>query len=287
MSGRMLASGPIGAPASVAQATLARLRETVTRAGVAAAHVPGAPGQLATGALHEMFAVSGADAAAACGFAALSALKASGGRAILWVRQTMMEAEFGLIHAPGLVQLGIDPARVTLVRVRDASEALKAADEAVHCTGLGAVIVDLHGNPAKLDLTATRRLALGAAQTGVTVCLTRNAAQPAPSAATTLWAVRTMPSRRLEARAPGPPAFALTLLRDKAGGMQREWQVEWNRDEARFEPCDTASRDAPRRAAPGDFASGGGARSALSQPVAAFPANGPDQAAGGSRRRMG
>ncbi|MCU0830365.1 MAG: hypothetical protein MUC58_02410 [Rhizobiaceae bacterium] len=305
MSGSMPASQQFFAPAggtAAAQAALARLREQVARAGAASGrhpaahaaevHHPALPGRLAAGALHEMFAASGADAAAACGFAALSAMIAAQGRAILWVRQTMIEAEFGLIHPPGLIELGLDPARVALVRVRDAGEALKAADEAVRCGGLGALIVDLHGNPAKLDLTATRRLSLGAAQSGVTAFLTRSAGEPAPNAAATRWRVQAAPSRALEARAPGPPAFGLTLLRDRTGGMQRHWQVEWNRDETRFEllagcaEAGTAGKPAPHppAAANGTRA---GAFAALSEPVAALSFDRPDQAAGGIRRRTG
>jgi protein ImuA len=229
----MAAPAIITAPDS--RTALERLRARIAAATPHAPRGPGVPGQLEAGALHEIFAAAGTDCAAASGFAALSALSVARGRPMLWVRHEALDAETGLLHAPGLVELGLDPGCIALVRVRNAAEALKAADEAVRCAGLGAVMIDLQGESARLDLTATRRLALGAQATGVTAILTRIAATPAPGAAATRWQVKALASRGLEARAPGPPAFAVTLLRDRAGGMERQWQLEWNRDQNRFE----------------------------------------------------
>ena len=73
------------------------------------------------------------------------------------------------------------------------------------------------GKCPALDLTASRRLALAAEQSGVTLFLLRLEAQPVPSAADTRWTVGAAPSRSLEADAPGPPMFEIELLRRRAG----------------------------------------------------------------------
>ena len=68
-----------------------------------------------------------------------------------------------------------------------------------------------------LDLTASRRLALAAEQSGVTLLMLRLEAEPVPSAADTRWAVSAAPSQALEANAPGPPQLEIELLRRRVG----------------------------------------------------------------------
>ena len=190
-------------------------------------------GGLARGALHEVFAAT-ADAAAATGFALALALRAAGERPILWVRQDFSGVETGELYAPGLAELGLGPRRLILVRVRDGPGVLRAAEEAARCSSLGAVLIEPWGAPRALDLTATRRLALAAEVSGVPLIMLRMAAAPAPSAATTRWEVRAAASSPLEANAPGHPAFAITLARQKAGAGDKTWTVEWDRDRREF-----------------------------------------------------
>src|SRR5687768_17435096 len=91
-------------------------------------------GGLARAALHEIHAPGAADIAAATGFAVGLALRAAGARPILWVRQDVVEAEAGRLHAPGLAELGLDPAAILLVRARDAGGVLRAGAEAARCS---------------------------------------------------------------------------------------------------------------------------------------------------------
>jgi protein ImuA len=190
-------------------------------------------GGLARGALHDVHA-DAADRAAATGFAVALALRAAAGRTLVWTRLDRLDTQARL-YPPGLAELGLDPARLLLVRARDAQGVLRAGAEAARCSAVGTVLIELWGEARPLDLTASRRLSLAAARSGVTTLLLRIAARPAVSAAMTRWAVRSLPSAPLAANAPGLPAFAITLQRHRAGVPGREWHVEWDRDRCRFQ----------------------------------------------------
>ncbi len=197
-------------------------------------------GGLMAGACHEIFAGDGQDAGA-MGFAAMLAqrLTAGGGAgAMLWLREEKAQRRAGLC-GQGLAELGLDPARLVLGVLPDAKALLRASVDALRCRGgLGLVLLELAGNPALLDLTASRRMALAAETSGVTLLLLRlGAARPAPSAARTRWAVTSAPSPRLEADAPGMPALAVTLLRQRGGPADCTWTLEWDRDAGLFRPA--------------------------------------------------
>ncbi|QFR35175.1 hypothetical protein GBB76_14730 [Ancylobacter sp. TS-1] len=226
--------------------------------GAAAAFSLGAEGpeangaRLACGALHEVQAVRAADLPAATGFTLALALRAADAgrqgagapaRPILWVRQDLADVELGRLDAPGLATLGFDPARLILVRASDAEAVLRAAGDAVRCPGLGGLVIEPWGEPKALDLTATRRLSLRAASSGVTAFLLHAVARAAPSAVATRWRVApaaSVPSGlERAAGAPGRPAFAVTLLRHRGGEGSRPveggtWNLEWDRETSSF-----------------------------------------------------
>ncbi|MDZ3831825.1 MAG: hypothetical protein U0S50_08420 [Sphingopyxis sp.] len=191
-------------------------------------------GGLMVGRCHEFFAADPLDAASAAGFAALLALRCGGAAPLLWLRTADSAQREGQLYAPGLAELGGDPNRLLLVETDDAKALLAAANDAVRCAGSAAVVVESRGRLPALDLTAGRRLALGARDAGTILLLLRIAAAPEPSAAETRWQVTAAPSRELEARAPGAPAFDLELLRWRAGPAGARWRLEWNRDEQAF-----------------------------------------------------
>ncbi len=228
--------------------TLAALRALLVRSNAASGLETAEPipfgaasldGPLAGGlpraALHEAYAEEGTnDSAAAAGFGLGIALRASGTRPLVWIRQDFVDQEAGRLFGSGLVAFGAEPDRIVLVRVPDQQGAMRAAEEALRCPSLGAVLVEVWGRSRALDLTATRRLGFAAGRSGVPCLLVRLAAAPAPSAAMTRWSVSAAPSRPLEANAPGPPAFALALLRHRAGIAGGTWHVEWDRDRLTF-----------------------------------------------------
>jgi protein ImuA len=193
-------------------------------------------GGLRRGALHEVFAVGEVGVGAASGFAAGLAARAGGMRPLLWVRQDFVAREYGALHGPGLLELGLDPGRVILVKAPDALAVLRVAQEAVACAALGAIIAEIHGAPRILDLTASRRLVLAAAKTGVTPILLRHPATPLPCAAETRWLVASAPSA---GEAWGWPRLAVTLFRNRHGGVG-EFLLSWR--EGRFHDATPDSR---------------------------------------------
>jgi protein ImuA len=243
-------------------------------------------GGIARAALHEVYAPATADLAAATGFAIGLAIRAAQERQILWVRQDVVDAETGRLHPPGLTELGLDPARVLLVRARDAEGVLRAGAEAARCPALGAVLIEPWGAPRRLDLTASRRLALAAEGSGATTLLLRAAVAPQPSAASTRWQVASLPSRALEANAPGAPAFSLRLLRHRGGLGECEWRVEWSRDRQSFQERDVRESDVRNRQAaagrdePPRHPRASPDATPLSRPVVPFPADRPAAAGG-------
>ncbi|WP_244877910.1 ImuA family protein [Croceibacterium atlanticum] len=192
-------------------------------------------GGLARGRLHEVFARELADNSSAAGFAAMLACLASQeGAPLFWLREERAARRQGLLHAPGLTEIGIDPRRMVLIMLPDPVALLRAAVDVVRCASIGAVVIELWRRPRALDLTASRRLALAAEASGVTPLLLRIEAEPGPSAAQTRWSVSAAPSVALEAEAPGRPAFNVKLLRQRGRPDGGCWHLEWDRDRACF-----------------------------------------------------
>jgi protein ImuA len=131
-----------------------------------------------------------------------------------------------------LLELGIDPSRVLLLCAAHAEDALRAASDALTCAALGAVVIEIPGEPRLLDLVASRRLTLGAAGKNVTVFLLRFGAQPDASTAETRWLIRSSSSPPGEENW-GRPAFACELVRNRHG-RTGHWVMEWSCDDGVF-----------------------------------------------------
>ncbi len=187
-------------------------------------------GGLMRARLHEIFAFEADDAGCATGFTAALALRLGG--TLVWLREGEAERRGGQLHAPGLVEIGLSPAQVILGTLPDALAVLRAAADVTRCGDVGVAVVELWRDPRAFDLTASRRLALAAEASGVTVIALRIAATPAPSAAQTRWQVAAAPSLPMEANAPGYPAWAIELLRQRGRPAGGAWRVEWNREQA-------------------------------------------------------
>ena len=212
-------------------ATIAHLRTQIARLehgatarpdsvipfGVAALDdaLPG--GGLALGALHEA-AGAGPDTehgAAAALFLAGVLARLNG--PVLWV---MERAD---LFAPGLVCVGLHPARVLFAEV--GRDVLAAMEEGLSHPGLAAVVGEYSG---PLSLAASRRLQLAAARSGGLAALLRRGrifddpALAAPSAAVTSWRIAALPS-------PGPslgPVLWRLDLRRCRGGKPGVWIME-------------------------------------------------------------
>ena len=189
-------------------------------------------GGLGRAALHEVFAGQEEEAGAAAAFALILALRGGDDtKPILWVRDDRVERRTGQIYGPGLLELGADPSRFVIVSAPDELATLRAGADSVKCGAVGAVVIEPYGKASTLDLTATRRLALAAASSGVLTLLLRVGAAPSASAAQTRWCVSAAPSAPLAAHAPGAFLLNVTLLRHRAGVAGFETCLEWNREE--------------------------------------------------------
>ncbi len=232
-------------------------------------------GGLTLGALHEIACDESREAGAVTGFsAALLArlLEHRAGR-VLWISTAEARREAGRLDAPGLAALGLDPGRVGEVRVEGPTEALWAFGGGLACRGTAAVVAEIPGRPAALDLTATRRLALraggGADEGGRVLGLLLRVAGPAQTtAAATRWRVSAARSRPLGGFAPGlgRPAFRLELEKNRDGRLG-SFDVEWSSHDRRFEFLPAHPGAVP--AATGDrpaASAGAGRRPALARP---------------------
>jgi protein ImuA len=195
--------------------------------------------------LHEIFAATAADAASALAFMQLLSqsllIDKVGVPPCFLIRLTSPEigaSQIGpslpRVDAVGLNSLGLDPAGYLQVHAPDIRAMLCAAADIARCPAAGAVLLEVHGNPRLVDLTATRRLALAAEKSGVIVLLLRINANPTPSAAYSRWQIRSAASQPLPGNAPGFARFAVEMLRHRKFMAASTALLEWDHEQHRF-----------------------------------------------------
>lgn len=189
-------------------------------------------GGLRQGALHEVFPQGWS----AGSFAVLLALLAAGTKTLFWVRPDYAAMEYGVISPNGLLELGGDPRRLVMVRSRNPADALSAAGDILACPHVGALLLEMEGQPKCLDLVASRRLVLAAEQSRVTAVMLRNGATPQPSAAQTRWQVASAPSSPMDDNW-GNPIFDVQLVRHRLGGLGR-FLLQWDLEHGCFNAAD-------------------------------------------------
>lgn len=198
-------------------------------------------------AVHELFAMHGGAASAVAGFALSLFLRAAPPQtSLIWLDEDAIAAEHGGLYPPGLISLGFDPERLLLVRCATANDVLKGTSDALEAgrDAIGGIIATITGAPRCLDLTASRRLLLGAREAGLPVFLLRNGDPATNSAAVTRWRIGAAPSRSSGAQAPGHPTFDVTLERNRHGSTGH-WIMEWNNEQSRFEAPQTIGQTTP------------------------------------------
>ena len=207
-------------------------------------------GGLERGALHEVFSVIGHEAVAT-GFAAGLAMRVAESRHLLWIRQDFSALEFGELSATGFLEFGLDPSRLLMLCVANSGDGLRAANDALSCAALGAVVIEIPGRSRIADMTASRRLTLACAQKSVTAVLLHFYAEPAFSTAETRWLVRAASSLTQDENW-GQPVFQVELLRNRHG-QTGAWVMEWNGNERIFKAPETAkTHSGPVVSAPAD-----------------------------------
>jgi protein ImuA len=182
-------------------------------------------GGIRLGALHEA-ASAGPDtehAAAATLFIAGILARVDG--PILWV---LRQAD---LFAPGLAAAGLDPTRIVFAEA--GKHVLPTMEEGFRHSGLAAVVAEHTG---RLSLVASRRLQLGAEQSGVLAILLRRSQgfdDPVlnePTAAITRWRIAALPSPPALSHSPDTPGLGrarwrLDLTRCR-GGEPGSWMTE-------------------------------------------------------------
>ncbi len=186
--------------------------------------------------LHELCPAGPGAEAAALGFALGLAAAWAEAAGVFWAGEAGVFAEEGAPYAPGLAHFGMDPARLIVVRAGKREDALWAAEQALGVAG-AVVLCVLSGRGRALDLKATRRLLLFAERNHARCLLLRPHAEA--SAAWTRWRVAPAPSAG-QARELGAPAYALELMRNRAGPAGARFIVEWNANACSFAERDVA-----------------------------------------------
>ncbi|PZV38651.1 ImuA family protein [Mesorhizobium kowhaii] len=201
-------------------------------------------GGLPKAALSEIHGTETRDAGAVAGFALSLAsliLKQTQGLPVLWIGTSEIFREAGFPYARGLhASFGIEPEQLLFSEAPRLVDALWIAEEAAKMTALAAVILEIRGNPQRLDLTATRRLHARAQSAGRPVFLLRQAAGPEPTAAPVRLIVASAPAvPRHTIAGPlagsiGRPAFTITIGKSRTA-LPGQFTLEWNPDERAFD----------------------------------------------------
>lgn len=188
-------------------------------------------GGLMRGALHEVAPAAEGDGPAAGGFCAGILVRALAGekrKPLLWIRHDLATVEDGAPYGPGLAALGLDVARILFVLAANTNEVLEAMEHALRSATLAAVFGEIRGT-TKLDLRASRRLALAAGHGATPALLLRLGAGDglrAPVAAATRWRIASLASGDAPANGPGMPRVKADLIRNRRGPAAC-FSLEW------------------------------------------------------------
>lgn len=136
---------------------------------------------------------------------------------VLWVQDRLSARENGRLYTPGVQSFGLTQP-ILHVAVSHPRDVLWVMEEGAACAGLSAIVGEIHGGPAVLDFTATKRLALRSETSGVPVWLIRSGDTGGLSAARERWHIGSLPSQMHphDAQAPGAPRWDVDLFRARA-----------------------------------------------------------------------
>lgn len=205
----------------------------------------------AGGLLQEVFTDERRHAGAVLGFALAQArsLLSRQRPAVIYLQLVKDAQEMGLPYGPGVLSFGFDPDALVLVRAANMMELLWAAEEALACKAVAAVVADIAGHAKILDFTVSRRLSMRAASRGCSIFLLRYGLLREASAAHLRW--RLVPTssarKRFDPLAPGAPRWRAQLEKGVLRKQQTEWLLGWTKDG--FTTRDAARRHANRIAA--------------------------------------
>ena len=180
-------------------------------------------------------------------------------RPVFWIVDRFCQREAGDFYGPGLYSLGINPGRLIRILPRNFKEVLWAAGEIARGDKIGFALMEVRGNPHKLDLTATRQLLLRCQKSQMPFFILRQAGLAQASAVSTRWLVEpALSGEHANKRAQntthntqynthkkaGPGLMGLmglmgmttwnVSLEKCRGGKTGNWTLEWNHHEQVF-----------------------------------------------------
>ncbi len=184
--------------------------------------------------VHEFICGCREESAATCGFMVglLAELMRDGG-VCLWISTSRM------LFPPSLGTFGVRPDHVLFVEVARERDVLWAAEEALKCSGLSAVVAELQ----EMDFVQSRRLQLAVEKSRVTGLVLRSRPRIiGATACAARWQIRPLPSVPKEGLpGVGFPRWEVELLKVRNGNPGC-WQLEWA--EGRFTPIARSPRTA-------------------------------------------
>lgn len=190
---------------------------------------------LALAGLHDISPAAYGDFPAACGFALALAVRrltdSRERRPVLWCRLETEQREYGHAFGHGVADMGLPRSRFLTLSLKRPVALLWTLEEALKSGCLSVVLGDVAAHTA--DLTATRRLAL-AGQSGKTsglIVLNRNHMDSTASFSRWCIATSRSPPAAPDVRAPGSPAWQVSLTRIR-GGRPGSWLLNWQKDHA-------------------------------------------------------
>ena len=197
----------------------------VNELGVINDSFPG--GVFPLGVVHEFIASSPVEAVPASGFIAgiLSSLLSDCG-VLLWISASRS------LFPPAIKFFGVEPEKIIFIDLQKEKEVLWAAEEALKCKGITAVIAELKD----LNFKVSRRLQLAVESSGVTGFILHQSKSYATTACITRWRI-TPAASQLNDEMPGVgcPRWKVELLKVR-NGKTGSWNLEWAFDKFKIIP---------------------------------------------------
>lgn len=190
------------------------------------------PASLLSPGVHDIAGRGFPDYPAALSFALASACAAEGARPTLICETESAAFDHGALYGPGLKWLGLDPARIVIVRTKNEGDLLWSAEEALGCGELGAVVIRLPARGKKYDFTASRRLHLRALANKTPAYVVRGRHEREASAAETLWRLSpepSLPSPHASKRILGLARWRAALERARTS-RPKDWVMAWDHE---------------------------------------------------------
>lgn len=243
------------------QQRIAALRDTIANierkpafAVAATAHVRDGFTTAVPGQIQEIFAQDRRSTSASLGFALAQArhLLTPARPAVVHLQMLDDAQNMGLPYGPGLSSFGFSPDALVLIRPANIVELLWAAEEALACTAVAAVIADVAGQPKALNFTASRRLNLRAEATGATLFALRYGVWREASAAQIRWSLTPAVSarNRLDPSSPGQTRWLVHLEKGATTVGKTEFMLGWTHNGFKLDTVPPSTRDIGRAALP-------------------------------------